>query len=405
MKILAIETSCDDTGVAILDVTDTATTVLANIVSSQPIHENYGGVFPMMAKREHQRNLLPVLQKALQESALLNPKSQLAKDPQPQSGQNENSKYEIIEKILDREPELAQQLIPFLKTHEKPAIDAIAITYGPGLEPCLWVGVNCARALSVAWDLPLIPVNHIEGHIIINFMNKINENPKSETLNSKQIQSSNLLNLKKYFPAIALVVSGGHTQLIHMKDIGSYEIIGETRDDAAGECFDKCARLLHLGYPGGPIISRIAKTAQKSDLSLPRPMINSQDYDFSFSGLKTAILYETQNKNLTPDYVKNVCFEVEEAIIDVLLKKTFQAIQKYQAKSIILGGGVSANTKLRETFRQKLASENTDIALLIPPRELSTDNALMIAVTAFFHHKKTASWETLEAYGNARVGE
>src|SRR3989338_1024916 len=261
MKILAIETSCDDTGVAILERKSGKFKVLSNIVSSQTIHQNYGGVFPMMAKREHQRNLLPVLENALQESKLLIQKAKI-------KIKNDNSKFKILEKIFEKEGELFEKTVEFLETHEKPDIDYIAVTHGPGLEPCLWVGVNFAKALSYAWDIPIIPANHIEAHILVNF---IDLNSKFKNQNEKsQFKIQNLL------PAIALVVSGGHTQLILMKGIGEYEIIGETRDDAAGECFDKAARILELGYPGGPIISSIAAKQKTSSFELPRPMMNSK---------------------------------------------------------------------------------------------------------------------------------
>src|SRR3989344_6846262 len=234
MKILAIETSCDDTGAAILERKSGKFKVLSNIVSSQTIHQNYGGVFPMMAKREHQVNLVPVLIRVLKQAKLANPKPE-TRNPKPET----NSKFKIINSILEREPELLKQLLPFLEKYEKPDIDAIAVTNGPGLEPCLWIGVNFARALSFYWNIPIIPVNHIEGHILVSFLN-----PKLYTLNPKRA-----------FPAMCLVVSGGHTQLVLMKKIGDYKIIGETRDDAAGECFDKWAKILGLGYPGGPQIA------------------------------------------------------------------------------------------------------------------------------------------------------
>jgi N6-L-threonylcarbamoyladenine synthase len=366
MKFLAIETSCDDTAIAILQENKGIFKVLANIVSSQTIHQNYGGVFPMMAKREHQKNLVPVLMQALTEAGLEN------KKPQSLTAK----KMETLQKMLEREQELFVQLVEFLQTYEKPNIDAIAVTYGPGLEPCLWVGVNFARALSYVWNLPLIPVNHIEAHILVNL------------LQNKGIE----------FPAISLVVSGGHTQLILVKGIGKYKIIGETRDDAAGECFDKCAKLLGLGYPGGPIISKIASEVTQSPVHLPRPMFNTKDYDFSFSGLKTAVLHEVKEKELTSQYVKDVSFEVQQAIIDVLLKKTLQAAKDFKAKTIILGGGVSANQELRKQFTTK-----ADIPVIFPELKLSTDNALMIAVTAALRTKKKR-WQSLKANANARVG-
>ncbi len=392
MKILAIETSCDDTAVAVLEEKDGKLTALSNIVSSQTIHQNYGGVFPMMAKREHQKNMLPVFMEALTKSNLL------IKKPKTLTEQE----ISTIQDILAKESELFDAIIEFLQTHEKPDIDYIAVTNGPGLEPCLWVGVNFARVLSFAWDIPLIPVNHIEAHILVNFIN----------------HKSYIINQVENFPAIALVVSGGHTQLILVKDIGDYKIIGETRDDAAGECFDKCARILGLGYPGGPKISAKATQyqlkANSHKLTLPRPMINSQDYDFSFSGLKTAVLYVDQKvEDKSEEYIQEMCFEVEQSIIDVLLKKTLSATQFHNAKTIILGGGVSANQELRKQLGEKIAQEIPNTKYLIPDTALSTDNALMIAVTGYFNQNpstsprvnKKASWESLEADANLRVGE
>lgn len=378
MRILAIETSCDDTAVAVLEEKDGKLTALSNVVSSQTIHQNYGGVFPMMAKREHQKNMLPVFMEALTKSNLL------IKKPKTLTEQE----ISTIQDILAKESELFDAIIEFLQTHEKPDIDYIAVTNGPGLEPCLWVGVNFARVLSFAWDIPLIPVNHIEAHILVNLL----DHPTIE------------------FPAISLIVSGGHTQLILVKDIGNYEIIGETRDDAAGECFDKCARILGLGYPGGPTIARKAEQyqlkANSHKLTLPRPMINSQDYDFSFSGLKTAVLYADQKiENKSEEYIQEMCFEVEQSIIDVLLKKTLSAVYDFNAKTVILGGGVSANQELRKQLGEKIAQEIPNTKYLIPDTALSTDNALMIAVTTYYRKAKKIAWQNLSADANLRVGE
>ncbi len=390
MKILAIETSCDDTGISILEIKGSKTPsfkVLSNIVSSQKIHKNYGGVFPMMAKREHQKNLVPVLKESLQKAKILKIKNAKIKN------QNNNEKFKIIEKILEKENNLYGSLKQFLEKYEKPNVDLIAVTNGPGLEPCLWVGVNFAKALSYFWDIPIVPVNHIEAHILINFL----ENPKIE------------------FPAISLVVSGGHTQLILVKKIGNYKILGETRDDAAGECFDKCAKILGLEYPGGPIISKIASKINYSlirtnkriagKIHLPRPMMNTKDYDFSFSGLKTAVLYATRGKKLTEQYVKEMCFEVQQAIIDVLIKKTINAAKNHKAKTIILGGGVSANYELRKQLGEKINKDTPNTKYLIPDSALSTDNALMIAVTGYFHKNKKISWQKIKADANLRISK
>ncbi|MBM3206580.1 MAG: tRNA (adenosine(37)-N6)-threonylcarbamoyltransferase complex transferase subunit TsaD [Candidatus Staskawiczbacteria bacterium] len=371
MRILAIETSCDDTGIAILEEKSGKFNVLSNIVSSQQIHQNYGGVFPMMAKREHQINIIPVLTESLKEAELLKEKKEIT----ILDGKN-------LKDIFKKEEELYKLAKKFLENYEKPNIDAIAVTYGPGLEPCLWVGVNLARALSYFWNIPIIPVNHIEAHILVNF------------LENKNIK----------FPSISLIVSGGHTQLILMKGIGKYKIIGETRDDAAGECFDKCAKLLGLGYPGGPIISIIASEGSGNLVKLPRPMIHSKDYDFSFSGLKTAVLYEVKDKELTKEYVKNVAVGVQDAIIEVLLKKTLQAAKDYKVKTVILGGGVSANKELRKQLGEKIQQELPKASYLIPDAKLSTDNGLMIAVASYFHKTKKIAWQKLSANANLRIG-
>ncbi|OGZ73069.1 MAG: hypothetical protein A2908_01970 [Candidatus Staskawiczbacteria bacterium RIFCSPLOWO2_01_FULL_38_12b] len=397
MKILAIETSCDDTGIAVLQASGSKFQVLSNIVSSQQIHANYGGVFPMMAKREHQCNLIPVLTQALKESKLLKNKSLTNFTPLKFVRQ-----FKTVEKILEKENTLFESVKEFLETYEKPfdyaqgkpAIDAIAVTNGPGLEPCLWVGVNFAKVLSYFWDIPVIPVNHIEAHILVNFL----ENPKMA------------------FPAISLIVSGGHTQLILVKKVGSYEIIGETRDDAAGECFDKAARILGLGYPGGPEIARIAAQFQPSTqrlsalanpIILPRPMINSKDYDFSFSGLKTAILYKVRDTKpkivKSEKFIQEMCFAVQDAICDVLIKKTLQAAKDYKAKTIILGGGVSANQELRKQLVKKVRQEIPTTKYLIPNSALSTDNALMIAIAGYLNKAKKIAWQKLSVDANLRI--
>jgi N6-L-threonylcarbamoyladenine synthase len=373
MKILAIETSCDDTGVAILEVSKTNRfKVLSNIIASQiEVHQKYGGVYPMMAKREHQKNLVPTFIKSLKESNLLKKSTSPLND----------SKISEIKNILEREPELCKHLIYFFNKYEKPNVDLISVTNGPGLEPCLWVGVNFARAISYFWDIPVVPVNHIEGHILVNLLE-----------NSVKL------------PAIALIVSGGHTQIILTKKIGSYKILGETRDDAAGECFDKCAKILGLGYPGGPIISKLAENIETHKL-LPRPMISTKDYDFSFSGLKTAVLYADRkiiNKNA--QYKKDMSAEVQQAIIDVLIKKTISAVKDFRVKSLILGGGVSANKELKKQFELEVIKKDLKVSVIYPESKLSTDNGLMIAITGFYHKKNTQKWDKIKADGNLQIG-
>ena len=337
MIILAIETSCDDTCVAVIEAKGQKRPcfdILSNIVSSQTeIHKKYGGIYPSLAKREHQKNLPLVLEKAL-------------------------------------------------KKAKKPKIDSIAVTVGPGLDPCLWAGVNFAKDLAKKWGLRIIPVNHIEGHILVNFQFSI-------------------FNFQKIFPAIALVVSGGHTQLILVKDIGKYKILGETRDDAAGECFDKVARILGLGYPGGPAIAKEAHKLQttnyKLQTKLPRPMINQKNYDFSFSGLKTAVLYKHKGKK----HVKEMCREVQQAIIDVLIKKTIKATKDYKAKTIILGGGVSANKELRKQFIKNCKLKIKNCNFLVPSKNLCTDNAAMIGIAGYFGKPKDQ--RRIKADANLRI--
>jgi N6-L-threonylcarbamoyladenine synthase len=337
MKILGIETSCDDTGISIIEAKgrkNPAFRILINRVASQvKIHQKYGGVYPTMAKREHETNLPIVLGQVLKESR--------------------------IKKLRSQE------------------IDAIAITHGPGLSPCLWVGLNWAKDLAKKWNIPLIPVNHMEGHLLISLFSQRN------SISNFQFPIS-----KRTFPAIALLVSGGHTQLILVRGLGRYTLLGETRDDAAGECFDKTARILGRPYPGGPAIAAEAAQIQKSKfkIALPRPMLHTKDYDFSFSGLKTAVLYDWKSRSKrvqeSKEYVRAMAKEIQQAIIDVLLVKTARAAQEYNAKSIILGGGVAANKELRRQLSRALHTKYR-IPLLAAPKELCTDNGAMIAVAGY----------------------
>ncbi|HOX21811.1 MAG TPA: tRNA (adenosine(37)-N6)-threonylcarbamoyltransferase complex transferase subunit TsaD, partial [Candidatus Paceibacterota bacterium] len=312
-----------------------------------------------------------------------------------------------LEVILCRDEILLRKLLPFLKKYQKPSIDLISVTFGPGLTPALWPGVNLARSLSFYWNIPILPINHLEAHIIANWLTPVGENSKLKAQNAKGL-----------FPAVALIISGGHTQLILMKKIGQYKLIGETRDDAVGECFDKTARLLGLPYPGGPAIAAEATKFQAQPrrqrvgvkIHLPRPMIGSQDFDFSFSGLKTAVLYLVNDlkkkkisvKKLTPQ----ICYEFQETVNDVLISKTIKAAKKYKAQSIILGGGVAANQSLINRFSQTIKKELPKIQFIYPERKFSTDNAAMIALTAYFNlknKKKKVSWKSLEADANLRL--
>lgn len=373
MKLLAIESSCDETGIAIVDVSESAGTlslhVLAHALNSQAsIHAQYGGVFPTVAKREHAKNAIPLLMSALTDAQLLR---EIAERP-PQALIGE------LMQMLEREQELFVHVAMFAATYGKPDIDAIAVTYGPGLEPALWVGVNFAKALSKLWNVPLIPINHMEGHI---YAALIAGTSPHYTFELPQL------------PILSLLVSGAHSELVLSKTLGSYAILGSTRDDAAGECFDKCARLLGLPYPGGPHISRLAAEARRKQLPrefvLPRPMIHDTSLDCSFSGLKTALLRITEKHPvLSDDQKEQLSCEVEEAIVEVLVKKTVLALERTGAKTCVVSGGVSANTYLSAQLSQTITEQFPDVSLRISPRNLSTDNALMIACAAAPHALK-----------------
>lgn len=394
MKILAIETSCDETAISILEakgelnppaniVSAPHFKILSNVVSSQiKLHAKWGGVVPNLARREHEKNIIPVFRKALKEAKMFNTVSKSKVTPW------KPVQDVTLEKILHREPELLKQFLKEIPKIKIPKIDAIAVTYGPGLEPALWVGINFAKAIAFAWKKPLVPVNHMEGHIIASLLNG-KSNPPNGGQNAKLIK----------FPSIALLVSGGHTELVLMKKWLNYKIIGQTRDDAVGEAFDKVARMLELGYPGGPIVAKLASLESQnseSEIKLPRPMLASGDFDFSFSGLKTAVLYLIKNLKENKDNVldeatiADICREFQQAAIDVLVSKTINATKKYKAKTIIIGGGVAANKELRNQFAEAIEKESsyqtdskTGLSLLIPDLNFTTDNASMIAAVAY----------------------
>ncbi len=387
MKILAIETSCDETGISVIDASGSfenfKCSVLADeLLSQASLHAEYGGVFPNLAKREHSRNLVPLLKKVLGINyGIFN--------FQPACAgrflifkQLPKSKTEKIKEILGREPELAKQLLKFLRNTKKPEVDAIAVTYGPGLAPALWVGVNFARALSIAWSIPIVPVNHMEGHVFSALLRTEN-NFQFSTCLRRQV-------FNFQFPAVALLISGGHTQLVLMRDWFKYELLGETRDDAVGEAFDKVARLLGLPYPGGPEISKLAEEARSSKLEplsskLPRPMIDTDDYDFSFAGLKTAVLTLTKKLGeLSEVQKKQIAREFEDATADVLLQKVARALAETGAKTLILGGGVAANSHINKRIAEALKDEFREVEMFTPARGLTGDNALMIAVAGYF---------------------
>lgn len=334
--ILGIESSCDETAAAILSINKKGEIKeLSNIISSQiDIHKKYGGVVPEIAAREHVLNILPVINESLKKA----------------------------------------------KIHSS-ELTALAVTTGPGLITSLMCGVETAKALAYAWKKPLLPINHIEGHIYANFL----------SVNKKNVT----------FPALILTVSGGHTTLLTMNETGKIKIIGETRDDAAGEAYDKGAKMLGLGYPGGPIISALAKkykegpkfSKETTSIKLPRPMINSADFDFSFSGLKTALLYELKKDKNWQKRKDEYSYYYQEAIIDVLVKKTIKAAKKYKTQTIMLTGGVSANTQLREEMNKEIKKAfGNEVVFLVPQLKHTTDNAAMIAMAAVFKLNKKKTW-------------
>jgi len=357
MIILAIETSCDETAVAIVKFNKNKVRVLSNIVSSQiRTHSKYGGVVPALASRMHLKNMVPVLKKAFQKAGI-----------------------------------------------NKNRIDYIAVTKGPGLIPALIIRVGAAKALAYSLNKPLVAVNHLEGHIYANWLT-----PISETRNSSL--------RKPEFPILCLIVSGGHTQLVLMKKGLNYKVIGETVDDAAGEAFDKVAKLLGLKYPGGPLIEKMAKKGDRNKFNFTRPMMNSKNYNFSFSGLKTAVLYEVRGfcdcrdeampRLYNKQYQADVAASFQQAVIDVLISKTIKAAKKYKVKSILLGGGVSANKELQKQLKEIINKEIPDIGYRIPDSKLTTDNALMIAVAAYYNvvgEKNIKDWKTVKADANLRL--
>lgn len=316
MKILAIETSCDETGIALVEGTKTengyAFAVLKSALLSQAqLHAEYGGVYPNLAKREHQKNL-PVL----------------------------------------------------FEQFENEEADAIAVTQGPGLEPALWTGIEFAKKLAQERGLPLLPVNHMEGHLI------------SSLARGGEIRDVAL-------PVLGLLISGGHTEFVLMRDWFSYEIIGRTLDDAVGEAFDKVARMLGLEYPGGPLISKHASAARerglKSDITLPRPMLQADTCDVSFSGLKTAALYALRGKELSEDGKQAFAREFEDAVTDVFIAKTRKALQETGARTFVIGGGVAANKHIRESLQALIEKEFDDVEFRLPELSITGDNAIMIA--------------------------
>ncbi|MBL0322198.1 MAG: tRNA (adenosine(37)-N6)-threonylcarbamoyltransferase complex transferase subunit TsaD [Ignavibacteria bacterium] len=309
MTILAIETSCDDTAAAV--VRDGA--VLSNIISSQDIHDHYGGIVPELASREHVKGIAPIVHAAMQEA-----------------------KVDID------------------------AVDAIAVTYGPGLAGSLLVGCHFAKGLAMRHAKPLYPIHHIEAHLYSGYL----EDPTLP------------------YPSICLVVSGGHTSIFHVTGPESYSPMGSTKDDAAGEAFDKIAKLIGLGYPGGPHVDRLARTGNATAFDLPRGLIHESTYDFSFSGLKTAVRREVEKmRSKGADLpISDLCASAQTAIVDVLVTKTMRAADDLKVKAVVIAGGVSANSELRA--RMSAAAEQRGIAFVAPRLDFCVDNAAMIAFVA-----------------------
>jgi N6-L-threonylcarbamoyladenine synthase len=330
MLLLGIESSCDETSSSVLRSKGNKLEILSNVISSSAdFHAKTGGIIPEIAAREQIKFILPVIKKSLEDANL---------------------------------------------DFYKPKIDAIAVTIGPGLIGSLLIGVETAKTLSLVWNKPIIPVNHLIGHIYANFI----KNPNIS------------------FPVVALVVSGAHTDLLLLESHTKIKLLGGTRDDAAGEAFDKIGRMLGLPYPAGPSIENLAKEGNRERFIFPKPLVYSKDFDFSFSGLKTAVFREIQKTKLDDQTIKDICFATQDAIIEVLIKKTTRAVRKYKAKSILLGGGVAANQALSSKIKENINEQSLKAKFYVPEKILCTDNGAMIAAAGFYHNK-TESLEKIEA--------
>lgn len=321
INILGIESSCDDTSAAV--VCDSY--LLSNVIANQEVHKTFGGVVPELASRAHQQNIIPVVDRALK-----------------------------------------------LANLSKNEINAVAFTRGPGLMGSLLVGASFAKGLSLAIGIPLIEVNHLQAHILANF-----------------ILEKNAANRVPEFPFLCLLVSGGHTQLVLVKNYLEMEIIGQTIDDAAGEAFDKCAKILGLSYPGGPIIDKLAADGNPQAFTFAKPRING--YDYSFSGLKTSFLYFLRDQlhhlpTFVEDRQKDLCASLQKTIIDILLDKLIKASKDLKIKEIALAGGVSANSGLRSAITKEATKHKWDI--YFPALKFTTDNAAMIAITGLYKYQK-----------------
>lgn len=367
MRILAIETSCDETAIAVVKASgglrNPSFVVEKNIVASQvKTHAPFGGVVPNLAKREHIKNL-PLLFKRI----------------------FKNSEPELQSSKLDQ-------------------IDLMAVTVGPGLEPALWTGIDFAKRVHkdiFRERIPLLGANHLEGHLYSFLLSQKSVGAKSEIGNSGGGKTPKA-QLKNFFPVVSLVVSGGHTILALIEHIGHYRKLGETKDDAIGESFDKVARLLALPYPGGPHLEKMAREGDPNAVRLPSPLINSSDFDFSYSGLKTAVLYYLRDQGIPLDNFSpqkegkkisqilkkkgisaDLAASFQEAALKVLVKKTMRAVEKFQARAVAIGGGVAANNVLRDRMETAARENVSPVSLFVPPFEFCQDNAVMIASAAY----------------------
>lgn len=382
MKILAIETSCDETALAVLESTTPGTfIVLGEALYSQAArHAEYGGVYPNLAKREHQENLVPLTTEVLKQAGLFT---------------TSQEKSTVVDSTVSalRDPLFIASVQAFLAHTKKPALDAIVVTSGPGLEPALWTGVSFAEALGKAWGVPVYGIDHMEGHLVSGMVEKSGD--ATYTLRTVQ------------FPILGLLISGGHTEFVLMDSWFSYTLVGKTKDDAVGEAYDKVARLLDLPYPGGPHVDALAQKAEATGatphFALPRPMLADPSSDFSFSGLKTAVLYTIKKHGtLSDDDRMHLAHEFQRAVVDVFVSKTRRALTHTNAQTFLVGGGVSANTAIRSALATLLSHEFPDVVFGYPALTLTGDNALMIGMSALLraHHKKLPTPGKLTARGS-----
>ncbi|MFA4995867.1 MAG: tRNA (adenosine(37)-N6)-threonylcarbamoyltransferase complex transferase subunit TsaD [Patescibacteria group bacterium] len=395
IKILAIETSCDETAASVIGEKDGNPIVLSNIVNSQvDLHAITGGVVPEVASRAHMENIIPVITEALIQASN---KLQVTSYKDSNDSKLGTSNYSEAIKVLQND------------------ITHIAVTNGPGLIGSLLVGFNAAKATAYSLDKPIIPVNHIEGHIYSAFAYCHSREGGNLLLVDPRVKPEDDTSCQ--FPVLSLTVSGGHTSLTLMKDHGEYETIGQTLDDAAGEAFDKVAKLLGLGYPGGPVVSKLAskfrsrkgKVEGREGIIFPRPILNNGTFNFSFSGLKTAVLQKVIDSRkqglISEDQKEEICAAFEDAVVDVLVTKTMRAVEKFEPKAVVLAGGVAANTRLRSELAYRIQITDNSIKFLPAPKNLCGDNAAMIGLAAYYHiqKKNISTWKDIEINSNLEI--